>query len=488
MNLKDYETEINVKDIILVILRKIWVIILVSSILGTAFFVYKIEKRGKTSDILDVYTKLNFSETDYKYQRRVQNIDKAREYVDMIEILNSQIDHQRQYITDSIYMQIDAENTYQSFAQISFTIPSNTPGIDTTLYTAYEREIRAGNYLNGYADELSVRTDYIKELIHITSSLDNSSIIDADENVDQVFSIYISVIGTNGSFCDDIMNLIISEVESLHTDFNKSITIHSMSVIGIQQVVKIDTSLRDGQNSQIAKIDSLQKQIATYYDALDKLAKELGLSSKDVFFEYFITHSEDAPDVIPSEVSERKVSRSSVVKSGIKFGVVGFVFGIIIVAAIVIVRYIFGRKIITQAQFFSKYVFLNNIGVMKPKYKRSKYSRFIDFLSGDDTKLADENANKIISNNYFNLTRNFENVLITGVGDKDLMNSCIVDLGLRGDFKPDMFNNPDIIKSISDYDGVVLIEQRKSSSYKKITEEIKLITNSGTELVGAIIL
>ena len=68
------------------------------------------------------------------------------------------------------------------------------------------------------------------------------------------------------------------------------------------------------------------------------------------------------------------------------------------------------------------------------------------------------------------------------------MDEAVKKLGLKGDFKPDLFSNPDVLKDIPDYDGVVLLEQRKVSLYKNVANEIELIGNAGTKIIGAIII
>ena len=61
-------------------------------------------------------------------------------------------------------------------------------------------------------------------------------------------------------------------------------------------------------------------------------------------------------------------------------------------------------------------------------------------------------------------------------------------LGLKGDYKPDIFSDPDVLKTVPDYDGVVILEQRKVSLFKDVSNEIALIGNAGTEIIGAIII
>ena len=49
-------------------------------------------------------------------------------------------------------------------------------------------------------------------------------------------------------------------------------------------------------------------------------------------------------------------------------------------------------------------------------------------------------------------------------------------------------SNPEVLRSVSDYDGVVLMEQRNVSMFKTVKNEISLISNAGVEIIGAIII
>ena len=489
MNSRIMEAGVNLKDLFFVLIKKIWIMIIVGAILGVGVGVYKIENRAKTYDVLDVSRKLNSSETDVQYQNRVQNINKARGYVDMISTTNTLIENQRQYIADSVYMKINPENEYQTSAQITITLLNNdTNGMDIALVAAYEREIRAGNYLDDYASEINVKSEYIKELIYFSSVSANDTIISSSDECNEIGTMNITVIGPSSTFCDDVMDLIINRIETVNDELNSSVTPHLISVIGTQHVVKIDDNLRNAQKDQSARIDNLQKQIVSYNDSLDKLAKELGLSGKDEFFEYFSVHDEIEVLGIPTETSEKYVSRRSVLKSGIKYSFIGFAAGVFVVALLIAVNYVFGKKVKTQAQFFNAFASIRKIGVMKPLGKRSKFYKFVDIRSGDDTKLSADNNLKVISYNYENLTKNYKNILITGVGDQTATHDAIELLGLKGDYRPNMLINPEIIRGISDYDCVVLIEQRNNSLFQSVYDELTLINNSGTEIVGAIII
>ena len=178
----------------------------------------------------------------------------------------------------------------------------------------------------------------------------------------------------------------------------------------------------------------------------------------------------------------------SMIKSSLKYAVLGFLAGAFIVVLFYILKYIFGKKIITQAQFFSVFGGIKKIGVLKPSGNRCKYTEFIEIKAEDDSRMSADNTKKLISANYGNLTRDLGKVLITGTADKKKMDETVKALGLKGDYKPDIFSDPDILTAVPDYDGVVLIEQRGVSTFKNVSNEIELISNGGTKIVGAVII
>ena len=486
---KNNVSEISIKDLCFACLKKIWIMLIVGAVLGGALFSYYVSQVKKTSDMLDITKKLSAGESDAQYELRVQKIERARVYYEMIENVNLQIDHERDYLADSIYMQIDPDNVYFSSAQINIVLENNdVNGLDDTLFAVYEREIRTGDYLNDFADELGTKPDYIKELITLSSKTADSTFISLDGDVNRSGYFYFYIYGPSREFVDKTMELVIAECQSVHDELNDTVARHTLTVVGTQQMVKMDSAVREAQIGHTNKIKDLQGQIASYNESIDSLAKELGLSGKAALIDYFDKHDVVVVNGIPTEYSERELSKKNNIKPSLQYIGIGFAAGALIVAFVVILFYIFGRKVKTQAQFFGKFVSIRKIGVMKPIYKRSKYAAFIDVKAEDDSKQSKENINKLISANYSNLTKDCNKVLITGTGDAKAMDEAVKELGLKGDFKPDIFSNPDVLKTVPDYDGVVLLEQRKVSLYKTVNNEINLISNSGTEIIGAIII
>ena len=449
------EVYIKVRDLIYVLLKNLGIILIAGIVLGGALFGYRFAKKTTTANVLDTTVRISASETDKEYQARVGNVERARDIVDAIGELNEQIDNQRHYVSDSVFMKIDPENEYESTTQILITLEdSSTSGLDMALVSAYERDIRGGSFLDEYSEKIGTRPDYVKELIIFTSDAPEYSFISVNN---YAISMYISVAP------------------------------HKVTVLGTQEVVKYDPQSRDYQVNHTGKLETLQKQIATYYDSLDSVADVLGVKRNDII-NYFEANERVVVDEIPSDYAESDVSTMSMIKSSLKYAVLGFLAGAFIVVLLYILKYIFGKKIITQAQFFSVFGGIKKIGVLKPSGNRCKYTEFIEIKAEDDSRMSADNTKKLISANYGNLTRDLGKVLITGTADKKKMDETVKALGLKGDYKPDIFSDPDILTAVPDYDGVVLIEQRGVSTFKNVSNEIELISNGGTKIVGAVII
>ena len=483
MNPSEEGSTISIRDLIYLLLKKFGIILVVAVLLGGVLFAYKFFKKNQTANVFDTSVKIS-GESDAHYQVRAQNVDRAKDIVLAISRVNGQIENQRKYITDSVFMQINAENEYESTVQVVIKLKdSDSTGSDSALISAYNLDIEAGDYLNDYAFEIGTKADYIKELMTFTFSPYDSNVTALDNEVNRTISMYVRIKGPSQEFIDRVSDIVVEEFNRKYDELNKSVVPHTMNVIGVQKNVKVDSVTRDSQVNQTARLETLQKQIVSYNDSLSVIAKDLGLGGKEDIINYF--------DQLESGVTgftHNEVSTASKIKSSLKYGLIGFAGGFVLAAVVIFLVYIFAKKVTTQAQFFNVFSDVRKIGVLKPSSKRSKFVINLDIKSEDDTSMTVENNKKLILANYENLTKTRKKVLITGTGDKKAMGDAVKSIGIKGDFKPDIFSNPDILKNISDYDGVVLLEQRKVSLYKNVANEISLINNSGVDIIGAIII
>jgi len=468
--------EINLRDLLFVILKKIGVIMLVGIVLAGILFAYKYRPKKINSNVLDTSVRLE-GETDFAYSERVLKVNRAVDIIKSINDFNTQIDAQRSYMTDSILMQIDATNEAVSSAQIFISIDNSiSSGIDKALASAYSQDLLSGEYLSEYADNLGIEQGYLKELIKVDYSASNSLYVSADGKSGYTGALNITVIGTNTDITEKILNLVIEEINVKHSVLNDNMVPHKISVAGIQNFYTLDTNTRDLQYNATNRFEILQKQIITYEAALDDVASKIGVGNKENLYAYYL-YDDDSWN-----------STSTGIKKSLVFAFVGFVLGSCLVVFIIFVDYLYGKKFATQGNFFGRFPTVTKIGIVKPNQKRSKFSALIDKKSGDDNYLSEDITYRLISGNIKNITSGMNKVLFTGTADSSKIKELVNNLAVNADFKENFFVDPDSLASLSEYDGVIIVEQRKYSDCRIIKEELSLIANSNAKLIGAIIL
>lgn len=470
--------EIDLKDLFCYVLKHIVAILVVAVVMGCVGASYAYVKgRGgassTTTNVLNLDVRLP-GESDDEYNNRANKVNQGYAVVQAINALSSQVEMQNNYISNSLLMQLDPINTATSSVQLVITLrPGTSYSITDALYTSYENDIRSGDYLNEVADELGYDAGLLPELISVSDRNSDNYVINDSSPVIQ--TIDIKVYGESLDVTEAITDSIINEVINKSSEFNSSIVQHDIAITGRQSTVGYNSSVRDAQYSAVNTINTLQGQINSENTILDSIAKQLKLTDRNSFYE-------------PSSADVTSDGRLRLRSSMFKSGGIGSILGILLVVGVFTLYYVFGRRFISQSQFFLTFRDLSKIGVLKPSDKRSAYIELLDRISGDDTSLSTDNNNGIIIANYKNLTSEMGRVLITGTVDSELANSVINALKLEGDIKLNIFENPDILKTASDYDGIVLIEKRGYSNKKAVSEEIKLLKNSGTKIVGSIII
>lgn len=461
---------VDFKDLVCVILKKSGAILAVALVFSVLAVCVPVMHRDSSTatvsyNTLDTSVKLR-GESDEAYQSRIMNVEIAMSSVNEINLINNNITLLNEYYENSLLMNLDPSNTACSQIRVVLQIDNDSSQyeIENDLFTCIY-DVLYGEYLDSLAEEYGYDSESLRELIScdILSSLTDND-LDDDSCVTPAF--VIRIIGESTDFTDNVADSIVSEL------YNFSESTHNLMIVRRQSEVSFNEDVLNSQMTISTKISNEVVRVNQLNTTLDGIAKSLGYANRNVFFE-------------PS---------SAVVTSGgggvskttyIKYAGAGFILGFIFAAAYVALGYIWGRKIVSQRQFFVLFDEVAKVGVCKPQGKRSAFTEFLDKKTSDDSGLSAEDTNKIIRANLDNLAAG--RILITGTSDDKAVLEAVKSLGVAGDVKLDLFKNPEILKSASEYDGIVVAEKRGSSEKKAIREELRLLENSGTKIVGAII-
>lgn len=474
MNQKDRQTLIDPKDLFFAIIKKAGLALIVGLVLACALFGYKYISGAKEADILDASVRLE-DETDIEYAERVNKINRAVDIINSVDALNGQISNLREYVSDSLIMQINTENEAVTTAQLIITIDDElTNGIDRALVSSYSQALKSGDYLASLAEEMNTKQGYLTELIRVEYSASTTTVVNAEEASGSAGTITIAVIGPNTEITQKIMECILDEVNTEYDLLNDTMVSHTISLASEQSFYTVDSDTRDLQYNVTNRFETIQKQIGLYNDSLDEIASDIGVTDRNSLYAYYSFNAGN--------------NDGSSIGGAIKFAVIGFLCGCILILCFASADYLWGKKFSTQSKFFGRFPYVNRVGVVKPSYKRSAFVRYVDINTGDDNALSVENSNKLIAANVKNAILGMDKVLFTGTAEESRIKDLVNSLGVKVDIKESVFTNPTVLESFSDYDGIIIVEQRNYSNCQLVEEELALIANAKTKIIGAIII
>lgn len=469
--------ELDIKDILGFVLKKVHIIFIVGLLFALMAGGYSYAKSYKSvenaitnSSVLDIENRLS-GESDLEYNQRVQLVNRALTIVSTIDSLNNQSDNLRNYLTHSLVMQLDPMNVSVSEAQLIIELDDGeSVGMDDALISSYTNASLTGSFLLGVSNEYGYETSALQELIRVSNNKYNDETVFNNDTLTAIV-LKITVWGESEELTEALLDGALAEINGRYNEYNSTIARHTIYETGRQHYISFVEDIRTLQMDTITTYQGIQGQIDSGNIALDDIAKQLGLSDRNSFYADY----SDNVSVSKAGVSKKHIA-------------IGFILGAMLTICAYVCIYIWGRKIYSQTQFFCLFPSCKSIGILKPQGKRNRYIAFIDRINCDDSDLDADKTTALVVANYKNISQGRGKILITGTVVDDTVQSIAKIINITGDIKADIINNPDILESLSDYDGVVIIEQRGVSEKKKIKKELELIDNASKPIIGAIII
>ena len=431
-NYNDYEQEINLKDCFFYVLRHLKLMLIVALVLGLLLGAYK----GYTE-----YSKeLKYSETN--------NIENISNYAKSIESLSKELDSKKaslvNYINNSAFLSLDPYSSYQIvnnyFVSTDYKIIASNSyqDIDYTwsVINSYVSYLSSDDILQQLATKNNLELSNLKEFVDI--SCDNS--IDKENYI-----ISISVYSNDKDEALSILDSFDDILPSITNKINKSVVNNSISLVS--------TNIYKGENSDI-----LNKQ------------QEFTSNFKSLLSD--INSTQSSIDSL-SELSYIGNPIKALTSSFIKWFLIGFVVGAVLIAGVYFLIFIFNNKVYSADEFKDK----TNIRVLG-NIASDKLS-FIDKL---EHRPINTDINLLSSN--LNTFSNSKTILFTGeLLDEQLLSKLNKDIISTGS----IIEDSKAIDSLSKTNDIVLVVKCNKTDYKTINEVRQRIKDLNKNIVGCVV-
>lgn len=454
-----YEQEIDLRDLMFMVFRKWRLVILTAFLFAVLLGGYKFAKELANQRNEEYIAELReqYQADEIKYEQSQKGYERD------IENFTANIAYQEKYKEDSILLKVDPYNKGAASADI-FVKMAEVPNLNGVTVTsvdltdgvvkAYASAIQQGEFLEEISSKMGIDLTYLKELINVT--------IDYDSNM-----LNVSVTYTDKEGAGEILNGILDNINTMYPAIQEHLGKHSLAVMNQNVGVITDQVLANYQKQKVVDLAETNKKLEDTEKALKTLEKP---------------------------VKPFALSKLSVAKAGIKYGLLGGLAGAFLVACSVCAVFIMNGRVNSNDDLKSRFG-LRQLGCFTETRKKRRLQAvdiWLDKLEGREI-IADELVYDIIAANILGMLEKNESVLLTGlveenrlveIAEKIINKSSQLKLG----FGVDMLHNVQTIQKIQGYDKVILVEVRRQSKIRDIEKELEIVQNMKRQVLGYIMI
>lgn len=447
------EDTINFKDLLAIVFRKMKMIIIFMLVFGALLGAIKLVPTLKNS-----VSSANKTALDLQYKKDLDKYNVEKESIDkQIKKNKEDIKNTEKYMLKSPLFQIDPFAEYVAECQLYITdendkIESN---LSKQVANYYYKLLNSGEANKAIASDASITVDkkYLGELYSVS--------IDKD-------MIKIKAIGNEGKQPAKIVEILLSYIQENKDMVTKNFSAHNVSILNQSTSVQVDDDLATAQKKVKTMVKDLNLEMTENNTKLGTLVK-------------------------PVEVT----ASTNVVKSVLKYVIVGMFLGAIIGVMTVLAMFFFSNKIANYKVMKNTYgiPYLTTLpGNVLNNKKAGFWTKIISKIEGNyNGNLSQKDHIEMLKVKLLLQKVSIDKpIMITGSVDANILKticellteSCKDEKGLSFQYANNIVISSDTMMKVSDCSGVLLVEENGKSSLDMVEQEVEMIQNLDTTIIG----
>lgn len=495
-----YETEIDIKDMLIYCFlhwRSAIIFSLIFGLIIGLFQGYKSYSKALVSNAAaeralaeesltaaDLDTISVESHTDLK--NAVGHDIKIARLNDNVITIWTSIQTQEKYINESPLMQLDAGNVSKSVSDVMISGNITTNAL-TILLSEYQNELLNGSYVVSSADSFGMTEADIRELIEVNiSSVGFSDYNSSNGTPDDVFGLFsITAIGKDPEMSEKILKSLTDSLSSINDKIKASTGInHAISLVSTNTISVADKEIKDFQDTQKSKLDSLYTKFDQAQDALTKTLDATGDTSAEKYLQGNITNKTSTIAIVsPSKTAA---------KDFLKWAVMGFIVFFLIYGVILCIVYVVGRpKTVSALTCRFPVRILGSIRDASSRlYKGNTiFDRWLRKCAGISPERNEKEALEMTASNLTVYCSDEKRFIIAGADSPEHRNALCETLS---DLMPDKsFSAPsDILRDpvsrdmLKGCDAIIFSEVYGRSATRDLYDELSLLSGTDIKIAG----
>lgn len=449
MDHEKYEREIEFKEFVKNFLANWKKVLLITLVCSLTFGGYKLYTgfRAMNDGVTAQAQNDQYNTAIEKYETDKNKLQSE------IDILQNTVDYQNEYTEQSVLMKINPYNEFT--ATIGYYIEageqnsasqSDASDIADSVIGDYSILAQGAQMYDYVSEKLSYDLDswYLREIITLES--------DYDANM-----FYINVVNADQSSCEEIANIINDYITLQQEDIDSN--------IGAFNITKISDSVSTIVNTELAEYQISQGQLITGYTTQ-------------------LRDKKNALAALPQPVLS-VLTKGTVLKSAIKYAILGFLIGLFLLFLINTLIYIFSDKLLDRKIFKQRYQLGGIYTYHINKYKKDKKLQNED-IENLAVKLELMLRKEGLAGGKLCLTGSVRPEVLSELCKKLQGVQKLQDF--KFDFGPNVCKNLESLTKLNECIAVILVEEMNVSRYSDIDAEFENIHDLDKKVIGSILI
>ena len=400
------------------------------------------------------------------YNQQLRDNERSQETVQF------NIDNAEEYIEKSVLNSIDPYNVYNARADMYVTTDYKIlPGMDyqnpdytSSVLSAYTSLLTNHEAISSIADQFNMEERYMRELISVGG--DSSTRL-----------LTISVNAASEKDADSILDAVIARMNDLYNTIESSVGHHSITLLSRTSSTTVSTSLRNQQQDTRDNLTALQNQLTNLQAQHDLLNQNIEKADKDL----------EALE-IPEDPGDGNTSI-------VKFAVIGFLLGIILVAGIAVVKFL-TAGLVYSAKDLKSTCNLPILGTLAndATRKATKLDAKLNKLEGRPDGSHDAETVRLIAATIASRAPQADRILITGDLTAEKLSALTAELQATDTLRSrklasaeSVLTSSTAVLEVNAADAVVLVADCATSRYSNVNDQKEQIARLGKTILGCVV-
>lgn len=487
---EDDGREISIRDLLYYVLRH-WRSIFLVAVVGCVLLGgFKVGQGLRTFGSTDITE----DQTTYERALREYTISKTR-LEEQAENLAQAMEDKGVYHENSILMNLDPKAAYTSILTYLVNDVNDAESIVQSTETGLIKNQKVNSILGSYAsliqngtilrevqEELGTKLDYkyLAELVYVQADY-------------QAKLLHITVLGENEDQVSAISTALEKNLQEENAKIADAVESHQLKLIS-------SYSGKDaGPNILIGSIpeDGKTNDDTSYQTSIESLQAQDAKADADLQTQ--LLDCNEQLSKLEKPTAPVGVSKKSVLMEGIKFAVLGFVFGAFCVMAYYVFQYLFNGRLMSSEEMSDYYGLSVLAEYREPICKHpNAIDRWVNYMNGiTDEKTSRETGYALAAANIKAQMETDGNTQLLLIGNAEMREICAMassigqelhEAGIEVIAVGNMNVDVSAIAKLKDANRVVLIEQLGVSRQQDIQKELQTLRKLGKEILGVITL